>query len=150
MATSTLIRSLNWRFYSVLIILTVTIFIFIYNTFIINEINKGTKQNAPLLSMKTLKNIQLQQMDKANPNQLHPNYNAPSSGKYTDKEEENETIIYHPDGYIIGNPLIQNECKNAIISQIPDRLLTYFPNFLDDLYSQHWFVSRESYSPLIY
>ena len=56
-------------------------------------------------------------------------------------------VIYHPDGYIIGNPLLHDECANAIIDQIPHKLSGYFPSLLTEMHD-HWFVSRESYAAL--
>eukprot|EP00485_Elphidium_margaritaceum_P017625 CAMPEP_0202720966 /NCGR_PEP_ID=MMETSP1385-20130828/144985_1 /ASSEMBLY_ACC=CAM_ASM_000861 /TAXON_ID=933848 /ORGANISM="Elphidium margaritaceum" /LENGTH=100 /DNA_ID=CAMNT_0049384975 /DNA_START=30 /DNA_END=328 /DNA_ORIENTATION=+ len=62
--------------------------------------------------------------------------------------QDDANIYFHPDGYIIGNPLLRDECKNAITSQIPDRLFQFFPDLLPSLLSKHWFVSRESYATL--
>jgi len=164
MAPQSLLKSLNWRFYSVLTILTVTIFIFVYNTFVINEINKDTHKDPPVLSYdtQTLKALQEQQLMQHKINQHVKsrmlemqsehnhngiNYNSPSLSNQLQSGFD-QNILFHSDGYIIGNPLLQNECKNAIISQIPDRLLEFFPTLLPDLFSKHWFVSRESYSTL--
>ena len=179
MASQTLLRSLNWRFYSILIIMTLTVFIFVYNTFIINEIN-GNQRTPPQLAidvfeqykLRQLQNLQqknknafdkelIQQQDEPDAMESESNYNAPRTNnndilqlkvkeeeKKEEEKEENKNIIYHSDGYIIGNPLLQNECKNAIINTMPDKLLSYFPNLLKNTIQKHWFISRESYSTL--
>eukprot|EP01084_Bolivina_argentea_P010240 19068_1 len=69
------------------------------------------------------------------PKDHNQNYNAPS----------HRNIIYHSDGYIIGNPLLDDECKNAVSSQIPPKLLSRFPNLFSSIHN-HWFMSKESYA----
>ena len=59
-----------------------------------------------------------------------------------------KNIIYHPDGYIIGNPLLTDKCRNAIINKIPNEVLYSSPNLINDLIKQHWFISKESYSAI--
>ena len=146
MGTRSLLSSQNWRFYSVLAILTMTIFMFGYNTFIINEVTmQNTDHNMQFISNKNpdIQHRQLNELQHAsthkdeNDQTLIENYNAPSSSN----------ILYHSDGYIIGIPLLVDECKNAVINQAPDKLSTYFPNLFTSIHN-HWFVSRESYAAL--
>eukprot|EP01084_Bolivina_argentea_P006479 12296_1 len=162
MSTHSLLKSQNWRFYSVLIILSVTIFIFGYNTFIISTLtDQNTNQpqsNTHVTHMHAQHSPKLRELQHksspSTPNHIvnnhnmnisRPKYNAPS--QLQSKSIPNQNIIYHPDGYIIGNPLLIDECKNAVINQIPNKMLKYFPDLLTNIHP-HWFVSRESYSAL--
>ena len=63
-----------------------------------------------------------------------------------DNSAQTKNIIYHPDGYIIVTYYTQNVKTQSLT--IPDKLLLYFPNLMEDVIARHWFVSRESYSTL--
>ena len=54
-------------------------------------------------------------------------------------------VIYHNDGYILGNPLRLKKCQNAIRSTINENIRNKFPK-LFEYKNTHWFESRESLS----